>query len=100
MRVGAARCGSGDGFQDRRIRLFCHPSETANSRIRRGWRVRYGTTRWTGLPRMVTSQVVTSCPDVPTVYSIFHQPGCVSPGGVGALYVAGSLTVSVTHWLL
>jgi len=46
---------------------------------------RYGTTRWTGLPRMLTSQVVTSWPEVPTVYSIFHQPGCVSPGGVGAL---------------
>ena len=44
----------------------------------------YGTTRWTGLPRMFTSHVVTSCPDVPTAYSIFHQPGCVSPGGVGA----------------
>lgn len=38
---------------------------------------------------------------VPSVlYSIFHQPGPGSPGGVGAVYVDGIGTEIVTHWLL
>ncbi len=47
-----------------------------------------GQTRWTGLPRIVTCQVVTSklvseaLP--PIVYRIFHQPASVSPGAIGA----------------
>src|SRR3981081_17215 len=63
----------------------------------------YGMTRWTGLPRMFTCQVVMSCP-VPSVpYSIFHQPPPApggSPGATGAVYVVGIVAEMVTHWLL
>src|SRR5439155_23509883 len=48
----------------------------------------YGVIKWTGLPRMFTSQVVMSWP-VPSVpYSIFHQPPPApggSPGETGAV---------------
>ena len=50
----------------------------------------HGMTRWTGLPRMLTCQVVRSVAGsselVPPIeYWIFHQPGSVSPLGTGAV---------------
>ncbi len=50
----------------------------------------HGMTRWTGLPRIVTCQVVRSVAGsselVPPIeYWIFHQPGSVSPLGTGAM---------------
>ena len=49
--------------------------------------------RWTGLPRIPTCHVVVSLPPL-TWYSIFHQPGCVSPEGVRPPepYVLGKAT--------
>src|SRR5262249_4815937 len=60
-----------------------------------------GTTRWTGLPLMFTPHVVVSLAEF-IWYSIFHQPGSVSPGGVRPVepYVAGRGIVTVTIRLL
>ena len=44
-------------------------------------RIGYGTIRWTGLPLMLTPQVVVSLAAF-IWYSIFHQPASVSPAGV------------------
>lgn len=78
--VGPGREGW-DPSQDE-ARRGCKPASFVGGRA--GTRLEapaQGMIRWTGLPLMLTSQVVVSLAALIS-YSIFHQPASVSPGGV------------------
>src|SRR5205823_2127031 len=81
-----ARCKGGEGALSESPASRDRTRDTRDRTRDRAWR--YGVIKWTGLPRMFTSQVVMSWPVPRVPYSIFHQPPPApggSPGEAGAV---------------